>query len=129
MFDSLTEGDGGHAPLAAAGQHLSALGIVRRGVQLPSIAIFLRYRESCSAIRFAASGVAFQTRAVLSMPPETIRLPSGLKATASTPAVWPRSVKTSWPVDVSQSLIVRSKLAVASRRPSGLNASETTSVE
>ena len=41
--------------------------------------------------------------------------------------MWPRSVKTSRPVAVSQSLIVRSKLAVASRRPSGLNAAQMTS--
>ena len=61
------------------------------------------------------------------MPPEASRFPSGLKARATTPAVWPRSVKTSRPVAVSQSLIVRSKLAVASRRPSGLNAAQVTS--
>ena len=41
--------------------------------------------------------------------------------------MWPRRVKTSLPVAVSQSLIVRSKLAVAIRRPSGLKAIPATS--
>ena len=63
-----------------------------------------------------------QILAVLSMLPVARRRPSGLNATPSTPLVWPRSVKTSWPVSVSQSLTVRSKLEVAIRRPSGLKA-------
>ena len=67
-----------------------------------------------------------QILTVRSMLPVTRRRPSGLKATLSTPLVWPRRVKISWPVSVSQSLTVRSKLAVAIRRPSGLNATETT---
>ena len=40
--------------------------------------------------------------------------------TLTTAAVCPRRVKTSWPVDVSHNLTVRSSLAVAMRRPSGL---------
>ncbi len=60
------------------------------------------------------------------MLPVTRRRPSPLKATLSTPLVCPRRVKISWPVSVSQSLTVRSKLAVASRRPSGLKSRETT---
>ena len=62
---------------------------------------------------------ASQTLAVSSMLPETIRWPSGLNATQSTAFGWPLSVKTSWPEDVSQSLIVRSKLAVARRSAVG----------
>ena len=53
------------------------------------------------------------------MLPETIWRPSRLTARLTTPLVCPRSVKTSSPVAMSQSLIVRSSLAVASRRPEG----------
>jgi hypothetical protein len=60
-------------------------------------------------------------------PPETIRLPFALKVRLTTPAEWPLRVKTFWPVAVSQSLIVRSKLAVASRRPSGLKTAQVAS--
>jgi len=37
-----------------------------------SVSIFFRYRVSCSAITFDGSGVAFHTRALKSIPPETI---------------------------------------------------------
>ena len=53
------------------------------------------------------------------MLPETIWRPSRLTARLTTPLVCPRSVKTSSCVTLSQSLIVRSSLAVASRRPLG----------
>ena len=43
-------------------------------------------------------GVASQRKTRLSMPPEASLNPSGLNATHITPAVWPRSVKTSCPV-------------------------------
>jgi hypothetical protein len=63
------------------------------------------------------------------MPPETSLLPSasGLNATQVTRSVWPRSVKTACPVVVSQTLTVRSELAVAIRLPSGLKTTSKTS--
>ena len=60
------------------------------------------------------------------MLPVAKRRPSGENATLDTPDVWPRSVKTSWPVSVSHSFTVRSKLAEAIRRPSGLKVTEAT---
>ena len=53
------------------------------------------------------------------MLPEATWRPSRLMARLTTPLVWPRSVRTFSRDVTSQSLTVRSSLAVASRRPSG----------
>ena len=50
----------------------------------------------------------------------------GAERHAVTAAVCPRRVRTSWPVAASQSFTVRSELAEAMRRPSGLNATPMT---
>ena len=54
--------------------------------------------------------------------PETIRRPSGLKATLVTRIVCPLSVSVSWPVAASQTFTVLSSLPETIRRPSGLKA-------
>ena len=47
---------------------------------------------------------ASRTRTTPSAPAVAKRVPSGLKATVGTMSVWPRRIKTSWPVSTSQSL-------------------------
>ena len=54
--------------------------------------------------------------------PETIRLPSGLKATLTTSSVCPLSVSVSWPVAASQTFTVPVRLPLTIRSPSGLKA-------
>jgi hypothetical protein len=51
---------------------------------------------------------AFHNRTVVSLLPETIRLPSGLNATLITGSVWPVSgAPIGWPVPVSPGLLMR----------------------
>ncbi len=64
---------------------------------------------------------ASQTFTVLSQLPETMRLPSGLIATALTPSVWPLRERISVPLSASQTFTVLSQLAETMRLPSGLN--------
>jgi len=64
----------------------------------------------------------------LSLLPEANVLPSGLKATDHTSAVWPWRVACSLPVATSHSLIVLSALPEASVLRSGLNATEKTGI-
>src|SRR5206468_1418882 len=63
---------------------------------------------------------------VLSQLPEATRLPSGLKATGSTKAVWPLRVAGLPTASTSHSLIVLSALPEASSLPSGLKATHRT---
>ena len=53
------------------------------------------------------AGAAFQSRTVLSAPPEAMRCPSGLNATLRTSAVWPVSgAAMGWPVSAFHSRTV-----------------------
>ena len=63
---------------------------------------------------------ASQTLMSQSAPPETIFLPSGLKAAAVTARVWPVKVRTSAPVLASHSLSVLSPAHDRIYLPSGL---------
>src|SRR5207245_11712201 len=74
----------------------------------------------------AAVSLISQTRIRLSAPPATSRLPSGLNATAYCSLSGCESVSRRSPVATSQSLIVRSALALARILPSGLNARPNT---
>ena len=70
---------------------------------------------------------ASQSRRVLSHEPETMRRPSGLKATDQTSSVCPwRGEPIGLPVAASQSRRVLSSDPVTMRRPSGLKATELT---
>src|SRR5262249_43227358 len=52
------------------------------------------------------------------------RLPSGLIATPKTRPRWPRTVKLSWPLAVSQTLTQRWRVVAATCLPSGLKATD-----
>ena len=68
-----------------------------------------------------------QSRRVLLTELETMRRPSGLKATDDTGRVWPRSgVPMGLPLAASQSRRVLSAAPETMRRPSGLKATDHT---
>ena len=67
-----------------------------------------------------AVGLAFQSRAVWSMPIVAISVPSGLNATPVAAAEWPRKALCSAPPGRSHTRTVPSIVAAASARPSGL---------
>jgi hypothetical protein len=70
---------------------------------------------------------ASQSRRVLSAEPETMRRPSGLKATDDTGRVWPRrGGPVVLPLAASQSRRVLSAEPETMRRPSGLKATDHT---
>src|SRR5262249_13692245 len=77
-------------------------------------------------VRLSVVAVASQILTVLSLPAETSRRPSGLKATLDTYP--PRKVRISRPLPTFQTLMVWSRQAAASRWPSGLNATRSTIV-
>ena len=62
------------------------------------------------SVRVSRPLAASQTFSVVSQLPETIRLPSGLKATLQIPPGCPWSVRVSWPVAASQTFSVLSAL-------------------
>lgn len=64
------------------------------------------------------------SRILLSSLPEARILESGDQEIVDIPARWPRSVCCSKPVEVSQSFILQSALALAMRCPSGENFTE-----
>lgn len=76
-----------------------------------------------------AVGVASQLRAVPSSEAVTMRVPSGLKLTASRPAESPLSSARLCPVVASQTRAVLSRDAVRRRLPIGLEVTERTSAE
>src|SRR5262245_18727230 len=69
-----------------------------------------------------AQSLNFHNFTVLSAEPEAIAVPSGLKATDFTAAVWPFSTSNSSPAFASQTRTVLSSLAVTTHAPSGWNA-------
>jgi hypothetical protein len=69
------------------------------------------------ALKWRAGGLTvldIQSRSILSSLPETMRVPSGLKATLLTEPSWPWSgAPTAWPFSASQSRSVESNLNYA----------------
>ena len=74
------------------------------------------------------SGGSTQILAVASQLAVASRVPSGLKATSAMVPVWPRRVKSDWPVAASQMMTLASwEPLVANRLPLGLKATPVTS--
>ncbi len=69
-----------------------------------------------------ASSSGFQTRSWLSLPPVMTAFPSGAKLTQKTVSSWPGKVARTSFFSASKTLLVLSRLAVAIRLPSGLQA-------
>ena len=83
-------------------------------------------RASLDALRSAAREEYAQASVGRATVAEMISRPSWLKSRLLGLCLWPSKVPVSLPSATSQSLMVRSKLAEASRRPSGLNATQVT---
>ena len=95
----------------------------RRGVVFESVGMAVTLLVGLSGIRYRfGSSPSFdtsQTLTVWSRLPETSRRPSGLNATLETRPVWPRKLRTSSPLRLSQIFTVLSSPPEAIHRPVG----------
>src|SRR5262249_30827900 len=82
---------------------------------------FVFFRTSGSGCRFASQSFTVSSEQSVAM-----NLPSEENAADITSSLWPLSVESSRPVEVSQILAVASWFPVARRRPSGEKCTEST---